>query len=98
MKKIIAVGLFSLIFSTTVFAEDELTAGIQDNGTAPNRAVFLQAESLRTQREILTNLQVMNEQIAEQNVLLKQINSKLNNSDNAKTMNDIMQKNEINKN
>lgn len=98
MKKIIIVGLFSLIFSTTVFAEDDLTAGIQDNGTATNRAVFLQAESLRTQREILTNLQVMNEQIAEQNVLLKQINSKLNNPANAKTINDIMQKNEINKN
>ena len=98
MKKIIIVGLFSLIFSTTVFAEDDLTAGIQDNGTATNRAVFLQAESLIAQREILTNLQVMNEQIAEQNVLLKQINIKLTNPDSIKIMNDVMKKNNTNKN
>lgn len=76
MKKIIAglVLSLSVLSASQVFAAeqtDSLTDGLVDNGTFASRSVFLQAESLRVQRQILDNLKVLNEQIAQQNQLLK---------------------------
>lgn len=75
MKKTIAATILILsslsAFQTMSAEDDQITSGLVDNGTFQSRSMFIQAESLRVQRQILDNLKVLNEQMAEQNNLLR---------------------------
>lgn len=75
MKKTIAATILILsslsAFHTMAAEDDQITSGLVDNGTFQARSMFIQAESLRVQRQILDNLKILNEQMAEQNNLLK---------------------------
>lgn len=75
MKKTIAATILILsslsAFQTMAAEDDQITSGLVDNGTFQSRSMFIQAESLRVQRQILDNLKVLNEQMAEQNNLLR---------------------------
>jgi len=75
MKKTIVATILILssfsAFQTMAAEDDQITSGLVDNGTFQSRSMFIQAESLRVQRQILDNLKILNEQMAEQNNLLK---------------------------
>lgn len=75
MKKTIAATILILsslsAFQSMAAEDDQITSGMVDNGTFQSRSMFIQAESLRVQRQILDNLKILNEQMVEQNNLLK---------------------------
>lgn len=80
MKKLIRNTLLILCVMPSIAlatgdtsGEVDYTSGIQNTFQASQRSVYIQAEMLRTQLDILTNLVVLNEQIAAQNKILRDL-------------------------